>query len=139
MKRTRMNRPSDKDEIPRNVEQEHSVFLNVMVPASQSAFAITDQQWNQLKERVSEIRPTESLWFSACLALFTVGISFLISVTQLGLAAPWIKTSFWMASTAGFAGSVICAIAYRENRRQRIDDIKAVLRQMEDIERPYRE
>ena len=48
-----MNRPSDNDEISRDVEQEHSIFLDVKVPASQSAFVITDQQRNQLKERIS--------------------------------------------------------------------------------------
>ena len=134
-----MNRQPEDEETSKSIEQEHSISFDLMLPARQSGFAITDQQWNQLKRQVSRIRPSESLWFSASLAFLTVGISFLISVTQIGSAESWIATAFWTAAAAGFIGALVCGIAYWENKKRRTDDIQAVLRYMETIEQTYRD
>ena len=131
-----MNKPLKDDEISRSVERD--IRFNFVLPASQSGIAITDHQWNHLREQVGRISPSESLWSTLCVTFLTVGISFLISVSQLDSAARWIVTIFWMATAVGFACAAVCGIAYWENRKRRLDDIDSVLSYMNEIERTYR-
>ena len=63
---------------------ERGIPFNVRLPESLSFIGITDEQWNQLKRQVENIGPSENLWFLVCSVSLTLGISFLISVTQLG-------------------------------------------------------
>ena len=132
-----MNRPSS--EVETSTSGERGIPFNVRLPESLSFIGIIDEQWNQLKRQVENIGPSENLWFLVCSVSLTLGISFLISVTQLGTVEPWVRTSFWMATAAGLVGAVLCAIAGWQTRGRRKDDIKAVLNYMDEIEQTYRE
>ena len=132
-----MNSPSEGSDDTESQVQELNIGLDIQSPVRQPAFPVTEQQWNHLKEQICRIRPSESLWFSASLALLTLGISLTISATQLGSVEDWIRTTFWTAAAAGFVGAVVCGIAYWENRKRRIDDIQAVLNYMKNIEQTY--
>ena len=108
-------------------------------PVQQQGFIVTRQQWNRIKERVRNIRSSESQWLSASYALVSMGVSFLIGVAFLALegVATWVMIGFSVAAAVGFSGAIVCYIAYRESRGRRQDDIKVVIEDMDDIERLY--
>ena len=109
-------------------------------PVQQQGFIVTRQQWNRIKERVRNIRSSESQWLSASYALVSIGVSFLIgalSLSQLEGVAIWVTVGFWMAVAVGIGGAVACWFAYRESSGRREDDINIVIEDMDAIERLY--
>ena len=127
-----MNRPSDDNEVSKSIES--SIPSYVTMPGSLSYFAIAYEQWDQLKSQITRISASESLWFSASLAFLTFSVSFFISIILPGSVELWVETSLWVAAIAGIVGAFVCGIAYWEDRRRRMSDIKAILNYMDEIE-----
>ena len=134
-----MTRPSESDEAPRNPEFEISVPLKVATPVSQSAFPVTEQQWNQLKGQIEKIRSSENLWFTASLAFLTFSISFLISIFLPGSVENWVMIVLSTGAGIGLVGSILCFIFYKADRSKRMNDIESVLKFMDEIRQTYRE
>ena len=133
-----MNKPPAGGE-PRDRGRREYFPVEFETPVQQQGFIVTRQQWNRIKERVRNIRSSESQWLSASYALVSMGVSFLIGVAFLVLegVATWVMIGFSVAAAVGFTGAVACYIAYIENRGRRQDDIKVVIEDMDAIERLY--
>ncbi len=118
---------------------EYFTSIAVADRVQQPGFVVTRQEWNRIKERVRNIRSSESQWLSASYALVSMGVSFLIGVAFLALegVATWVVIGFSVAAAVGFTGAVACYIAYLENSGRREDDINIVIEDMDAIERLY--
>ena len=134
-----MSRPSGDIDSSRNLEFEISVPLKVATPVSQSAFPVTELQWNQLKDQIKKIRCGESRWFTTSLAFLTFSVSFFISIILPTSTDVWVDVVLWVGTGAGLLGALLCFIFYKASSKQRIDDIQTVLNHMDDIRRTYRQ
>ena len=135
-----MNKPPVGGEPSDRGGSEYFTSIAVADRIQQPGFVVTRQEWNRIKERVRNIRSSESQWLSASYALLSIGISFLIdalSLAQLEGVASWATIGFHMVSAVGFTGAIACWFAYRESKAYREYYIKIVLEDMDDIERLY--
>ena len=134
-----MTRPSVNDDTQNSLDYQLNIPISVAVPISQSAFPITEQQWRQLKGQIKRIKCSESQWFTASLAFLAFGISFLIAILLPGSEQLWVTIFLWAGMLTGIACGVLSFVAYKATRGDREDDIKAILRHMDQIEQIYRE
>ena len=134
-----MNKPSVGGEPSDRGGSEYFTSIAVADRVQQPGFVVTRQEWNRIKERVRNIRSSESQWLSASYALVSMCVSFLIGVVFLALegVATWVVIGFSVAAAVGFSGAIACWFAYRESRGRRQDDIKVVIEDMDAIERLY--
>ena len=134
-----MNKPPVGGEPSDRGGSEYFTSIAVADRVQQPGFVVTRQEWNRIKERVRNIRSSESQWLSASYALVSMGVSFLIGVAFLALegVATWVMIGFSVAAAVGFSGAIACWFAYRESRGRREDDINIVIEDMDDIERLY--
>ena len=120
-------------------EQQHNLIVKVAVRTSQSAFMVTDEQWESIRGQVGRIRSGENAWLvvsSVCWGAFP---SLLIAANQAGSTDDWIGIGIWMGVAATFAGGALSAVAYRRNKKDREDDIKSVQSYMDSIKKLYEE
>ena len=128
------NKSSSKRASRHDGMQELTIPLKVNSPSSQSAFIVTDQQWEETKDRIQKIRPGEHLWFSASLSLVAFCISFAIgALSQTDSASQSTITLFWVASAVTGGAGIACIIAYWTSRNYRKDDIQSAVESMDRL------
>lgn len=131
------NNPPDSGPVSEVGEQQHNLIVKVAVRTSQSAFTVTDEQWEHIRQQVGRIRSGENAWLvisSVCWGAFP---SLLIAATQTGPIDDWVGVGIWMGVAATFVGGALSAVAYWLNKKDREDDIESVQSYMDDIKRLY--
>lgn len=98
-------------------------------PAPLELFSVTEEQWENLRQRVSSIRSDESALLTAIGIFLTAGISATFGASQSESTPTWVS----YVIGGGYIGAAICLVGYFRNRGQRQNSTKSALCLMDQI------